>query len=144
MSEKSDSYLERLLLKPFLGLLPSWDIPSALAHHHLEWKGKRSKIYWQCLISFCLVAPIPFSYFLYLFNQVWKVRLHSHWSLASLPSYKLSNSVTQIWHPSQLLIPSVLAYSSATCPKAKCQSNPKQCFCFWWNVGFLTGLAVSL
>ena len=36
MSEKSASYPERLLLKPFLGLLPSWDIPSALAHHHLN------------------------------------------------------------------------------------------------------------
>ena len=88
-----------------------------------SWKGRRSEIYW-----FCLVLPIPFSYFLYLFNQFWNMRLHSRWSLASLPIYKLGNSVTQIWHPSQLPIPSVLAYSSATCPKAKCQSNPKQCF----------------
>ena len=143
------SYPERLLLKPFLGLLPSWDIPSALAHHHLE-EGQKSidNIIIIILSRYHNIILLGSTYFLFLLCifsinfEMWKCIPTE--SLASLPIYKLGNSVTQIWHPSQLLIPSVLAYSSATCPKAKCRSNPKQCFCFWWNVGLLTGLAISL
>ena len=55
MSEKSDSYPERLLLKPFLGLLPSWDIPSALAHHHLE------RVEGQKSIDFDWIYLFPFN-----------------------------------------------------------------------------------
>ena len=87
-------------MKPFLGLLPSWDIPSALAHHHLERvEGQKSIdfdwiisngytyslflffVSFQSILKYETAFPLKFSFFTYL-----QVRQFCYPNMASLPT----------------------------------------------------------